>query len=123
MVNMQGRLFRPAFLAAMAVSAIVATSQSASALGYDDIAGRWCADFGSYTFYSDQLVVRFNDGTATRRYPIDNYEYRDDDVTVYWRKDSERVHTVFGDFSSNGRRMAQQANRRDNVPRREFRKC
>ena len=120
---MQVNPFRPALVAALAVSALIATSLPAAALDYDDIAGRWCADFGSYTFYRDQLVVRFDDGTATRRYPINRYEYRDRSITVYWVKDSEKVHTVFGNFRGEGRRMAQIANPDDRVPRREFSKC
>ena len=110
-------------LKALAVSAVIVTSHTAAALNHEDIAGKWCSDFGSYTFSRERLLVLFNDGTPRRNYRIHEYEYEDDTIRVNWDKDGEKVHTMFGNFSANGRRMAQIANRNDKVPRREFRRC
>jgi hypothetical protein len=91
------------------------------ALGFRDIAGKWCGAAGSYTFKPRTLTVIFTSDKSRRDFPVDSYEYTDSDVTINWRRDKDVVFTKFGEFSADRRTMTQIQN--DVGPRREFRRC
>jgi hypothetical protein len=92
---------------------------SAPALEYKDIAGTWCGETTNYTFERKSLRVFWQDDKTSRTFPVSEYEYDRDEITVHWRKDGETVFTVFSQFE--GGNMVQKRN--DNGPRREFRRC
>ena len=111
-------IMRTALLAAILTAALVG---QAAALSYKDISGRWCGESLEYDFARNSLTVRFDDGTPTRHYRVTGYEYNDTDVTLHWINNGKNLRTIFGEFSPDGRLMAQQKN---NVgPRRPFHRC
>ena len=104
----------------LAIAALpLAAPAPAQALEYRDIAGTWCGETTNYTFERRALRVYWPDDRTSRTFPVTEYAYDDDEITVHWRKDGEVVFTVFGNFR--GDRMVQKPN--ENGPRRPFRRC
>ena len=105
----------------IALTIVVALGGAAQALSFNDISGKWCGSVSSYTFAPGQLTVVLYADNQPRRYKIENYQYEADIITVNWIRDTDKLFTKFGEFSSDDRLMVQQEN--DAGPRREFRRC
>ena len=112
---------RNAAIFALTVVAALGAGGAARALTFEDIAGKWCGSVSSYVFARDKLtVVLLSDGSQ-RIYPVDEYEYDDDVVSVTWKRGDDQFITEFGEFSADRQSMVQLEN--DVGPRREFRRC
>lgn len=111
-------IVRIAFLVAIVSVGLVT---QAAALSYKDIAGKWCGSTSNYTFARNSLTVTFDDGTPTRRFKVDSYEYLGPVIKMHWESKGEKLFTDFSEFSADNRSMAQQKN--DVGPRRPFRRC
>ena len=112
---------RKAILVGSAVALLGALNcTAAAALGFEDIAGKWCTEGGSEQFDRSNLIAVVA-GTSERRVSaILDYDFKDDLIRVTWRNaKGERVHTDFAEF--NGDAMVQLEN--EVGPRREFRRC
>jgi hypothetical protein len=118
-----GKQFRSAFAFGSAMLAVVAFGcADAAALTFESIAGKWCTAGGSEQFDRNNLIAIPASSRERRVYPIVRYDFTDTEVTVTWKDaKGENVHTDFGEFSADGRRMVQLAN--EAGPRREFRRC
>jgi hypothetical protein len=92
------------FCIAVVAASVIMMATPAAALSFEDIAGKWCSDFGSEEFSPNTLaVIRKSDGSRSD-YPIARYSYQDTRVTVYWKNaKGDEVSTSFGDFTSDGR--------------------
>jgi hypothetical protein len=100
----------------------VFTCADATAVTFEDIAGKWCTTGGSEQFDRKNLIAIPSSSHERRVYPIVRYDFTDTMVTVVWKtKDNENVSTDFAEFSADNRRMVQLKN--DAGPRREFRRC
>jgi hypothetical protein len=110
-------------LVVLIVAAMAAlTSTRADALAYEDIAGKWCTSGGTENFDHQNLIAIPSSNHEQRVDPIVRYEFKDSTITVVWKnKEGKEVSTHFGEFSSDGHRMAQLAS--DAGPRREFHRC
>ena len=118
---MTGKLRNIALFAATTLAIAIGADRPAAALVFEDISGKWCGSAISYTFAPGKLTVLVNEGNRRIEYKIDNYQFADDAITVNWVRDGEKLFTKFGEFSRDGRSMAQQQNA--DGPRREFRRC
>jgi len=112
---------RKAILVGSAVALLGALNCTvAAALGFEDIAGKWCTSGGSEQFDRENLIAVVASTGERRVFPILDYEYQPDSIRVTWRNaKGERVHTDFAEF--NGAGMVQIEN--EVGPRREFRRC
>jgi hypothetical protein len=120
-------------VAAMTIS--VVTSQSASALAYNDILGKWCGvssnlNWTNMLFARDVLTITHLPQKATTVFKIDHYEFTDTIVTVYYRSISPAPAPVPGrkifkavylNFSSDRKTMSQPAGVNQNAYR--FTRC
>ena len=107
-------------LVALALVAMAASAQAAK-LNEDDILGKWCGETTNYVFTRDRLTVTWHDNNNRRVLRIRKMEFSEDWVDITW---TDGGNTVFGEFSADGRRMAQQANTHgDRGPHRAFRRC
>ena len=112
---------RTAAIFALTVVGSLGAGGAARALGFEDIAGKWCGDVSSYLFARDKLTVILLSDGSQRVYPIAKFEYDDDVVSVTWQRGDDQFITEFGEFAADRRAMVQLEN--DVGPRREFRKC
>jgi len=112
---------RNAAILALTVAAALGAGGAARALTFEDIAGRWCGEVSSYVFAREKLTVILLSDNSQRTYPIDEYEYDDEVVTVTWKRGEDPFITEFGEFSADRKSMVQLEN--DHGPRREFRRC
>jgi hypothetical protein len=114
-------MLRKAIIVAAAAAALGASNcTAAAALGFKDIAGKWCTAGGSEQFDRDNLTAIIAGTGEQRVFAIVNYDFRDDLIRVTWRNEKgESVHTDFTDFIS--QKMVQLEN--EVGPRREFRRC
>jgi len=103
------------------VALFVGTIAHAMALSFKDISGKWCSKDGDYNFRPDMLIAKFHDRTPTRRLKVSSYDYSADKITMYWSWKGQKLYTEFGEFSPNGRAMAQLEG--ESGPRRGFRRC
>jgi hypothetical protein len=112
---------RKAILVGSAVALLGALNcTAAAALGFEDIAGKWCTSGGSEQFDRENLIAVVASTGERRVFPILDYEYQSESIRVTWRNaKGERVHTDFAEFDGNG--MVQIEN--EVGPRREFRRC
>jgi hypothetical protein len=95
---------------------------NALAVEFADISGKWCTTGGSELFGRDNLIAIPSSTGERRVYPIVRYDFSGTQVTVVWKNPKgETVSTDFTEFSADGRRMVQLANK--DGPRREFRRC
>ena len=110
-------------LAGAAVAVMLATQAAAADHKFEDIAGKWCTTGGSEQFDRENLIVVLTSNNGERRvFSILDYVYSDDKIEVKWtNKKGEKVHTFFGEFSSNGREMVQLES--EHGPRRQFHRC
>ncbi len=108
-------------IVASAIAAVAFSGRAAPALGFQDIAGKWCGSASSYAFARETLTVVLLSDNSQRVYPIDSYAYDDAVVTVTWERGDEQLITEFGEFSADGQSMVQLEN--DVGPRREFHRC
>jgi len=109
-------------LASLAVMAATLVAAPAHALSFADIAGKWCTEAGSSQFTPNTIIVRKANGTRLDL-KIDHYAYTDTMITVFWVRltDHGITSTDYGDFSADGRRMAQLVSH--DGPRREHHRC
>ena len=106
-------------LAALALIATVTCAQAAK-LNEDDILGKWCGETTNYVFTRGSLTVTWHNKNR-RVLRIRKIDFSEDEIDVQWR---DGGNTVFGEFSDDGRRMAQQPNTSGDMgPRRPFRRC
>ncbi len=112
---------RDAAILALTIAAALGTGDAARALTFEDIAGKWCGEVSSYVFAHDKLTVVLLSDNSQRIYPIDEYEYDDEAVTVTWKHGDDPFITEFGEFSADHKSMVQLEN--DHGPRREFHRC
>jgi hypothetical protein len=112
---------RRAVLVGAAVAAFGALScTAAAAIGFEDIAGRWCTTGGSEQFDRDNLVAVVASTGERRVFAIVDYDFRADLIRVTWRNaKGASVHTDFTEFAGDG--MVQLES--EAGPRREFRRC
>jgi hypothetical protein len=114
-------LRRSLAIAFVMAAATLGAGRDAFALSFEDISGRWCGSVSSYTFTPTMLIVTIYADNSRREYPVDDYQYDGDVVTVNWQRDGNKLFTKFSDFDAANRIMAQIKN--DVGPRREFRHC
>jgi hypothetical protein len=112
---------RSAAIFALTVVAALGSGGAARALTFEDISGKWCGSVSSYVFARDKLTVILLSDGSQRIYPVDEYEYDDDVVSVTWKRGDEQFITEFGEFGTDRQSMVQLEN--DVGPRREFRRC
>ena len=119
---MRGRIREAlALVGALLVFAVLASGR-ASALSYEDIAGKWCTGAGISQFERLELIiVRSSDGQRFV-FPIRRYEFADTTITVFWtRADQTAVSTTYTEFDAARQRMVQAAT--EDGPRREHYRC
>jgi hypothetical protein len=114
-------MWRKAVLFGAAVTTFGALNCTvAAALGFEDIAGKWCTTGGSEQFDRNNLTAVIASTGEQRVFAILNYDFQADLIRVTWRNaKGESVHTDFAEFD--GGAMVQLEN--DAGPRREFRRC
>jgi hypothetical protein len=109
------------FLATVAMTAALNCVQ-AEAVGFEDIAGKWCTTGGVEMFERNNLIAI---PTSTRQqlvYPVVSYEFKDGLVRIIWKNEKgNEVSTDYAEFSTDNQRMTQLANEKG--PRREFHRC
>ena len=102
---------------------VIGATSSASArnLEYSDILGTWCSDQAKYHFTRKALTVTWYGQSGNRVLPVQEFIFSEKWINVKWKP---KGNTVFGEFSKNGRTMAQQPNTTgDKGPRRPFHRC
>jgi hypothetical protein len=112
---------RKAAIFALTIVAALCIAGTAHALSFEDIAGKWCGEVSSYVFARDKLTVILLSDSSQRTYPVDEYEYDDEVVTVTWKRGDDPFITEFGEFGADRQSMVQLEN--DVGPRREFHRC
>ena len=116
-----------AFIFSLAIVAL-ACAAPAAALSHSNLLGQWCGDksnpvvtkvnFAQKAFTT--VWPQANNRTKTR--PIQRYEFAETTITVnYVGEDAKEVFVVYGEFSRDGRRMAQLPGH--GVPRYAFYRC
>ncbi len=118
------RAWKSSFIMGLTVVAtVVGTSQSASALAYNDILGKWCGatsnlNWTNMLFARDVLTITHLPRKTTTVFKIDHYEFTDTMVTVYYRSagpapapfsDKKLFKAVYSNFSSDRKAMSQPA--------------
>jgi hypothetical protein len=117
---MKSMLRRAALVSATMAAFGALSCTAAVALGFEDIAGRWCTAGGSEQFDRDNLIAVIASTGERHVFPIVDYDFRADLIRVTWRNaKGESVHTDFSQFAGDG--MVQIES--DAGPRREFRRC
>ena len=114
---------RKLWLGVVAVAVLTASASGAQArkLSYSNILGTWCGDKSKYLFTRNALTVTWFGSSERRVLRIKEWAFSDKWVNVKWQP---KGNTVFGDFSTNGRAMAQQPNTTGDMgPRRVFHRC
>ncbi len=107
-------------LVGLALVAMVTGAQAAK-LNEDDIFGKWCGQTTNYVFTRNSLTVTWHNSSDRRVLRIRKYDFSDQWIDVVY---DDGGNTIFGEFSADGRRMAQQPNTHgDKGPRRSFRRC
>jgi hypothetical protein len=101
--------------------ALGTANAQARKLAFPDISGKWCGEITDYTFARTALTVHFHNGSKKRVWKVKKYDFSDTWINVVWGFGG---NTVFGEFSENGKAMAQQPNTSgDKGPRRPFHRC
>ena len=98
---------------------------AATALGFEDIAGKWCTTGGSEQFDRDNLIALIA-STGERRvfYDPQLRDYQADLIRVTWRNaKGESVHTDFAEFMRRRQWSSLENDVRRTSRRSEFRRC
>src|SRR5215467_6035596 len=115
--KLRNRLVFALTLAGAALSA----GDAAHALTFEHISGKWCGSVSSYTFAPGVLTVTLYADNAQRKYKITDYQYADNEITVNWEREGDKLFTKFSEFSADDELMVQLKS--DQGPRREFKRC
>ena len=98
----------------------VATAQSASVLGYNDILGKWCGasnnpNWTNMLFARDALTITHLPQKKTTVFKVDRYEFTDTMVMIYYRpaasvpppfSGKKTFKAIYSDFSSDRKTMS-----------------
>jgi len=110
-------------LCSLVAAAMLLASSAAHArkLTQSDILGTWCGNEAKYVFTREALTVTWYGKADRRVLPINSWDFSDTWINVIW---SPGHNTVFGEFSTDDRSMAQLANTKGDMgPRRPFHRC
>ncbi len=111
---------------ALLFSTDVTPARAEGAVEFKDIEGKWCGEISNYRFTRSKLTVDFHSDRDDRVMLIKKINTGIDKdqngwIELQWE---EGGNTVFADFTSDKRQMAQQANvGGDKGPKRIFKRC
>lgn len=108
--------FPIAVMCGVMLSPVCAAAPQESAL-----IGKWCGTESSYAIGPTSMVVTRHSDSAQLIFEVVKIESREASLLVQWKLQGRVGGTEFGEFSTDGLKMAQLANNKG--PRREFRRC
>ena len=112
---------RPLSLALLALASVLVSSWPVLAATEVSIMGKWCGTESSYAIDPKSMVVTRHSDSAQLVFEVVKIESREKSVLIQWRLQGRVGGTEFGEFSTDGLKMAQLANAKG--PRRDFRRC
>ena len=113
--------FRPLRRLSLVLAGVLASCSLVLAATESNIMGKWCGTESSYAIDPKSMVVTRHSDSAQLVFEVVKIESREKSVLIQWRLQGRVGGTEFGEFSTDGLKMAQLANAKG--PRRDFRRC